>query len=387
MSRATAALLAHSVLTQVITFLLRPATTYRALEIDTPAAWLGVLSACFAIAPLVLALPSGAVVDRIGERGTALIGALTVTSSALLLTVSGDSVAGLAAGTCLLGVGHLGSVVSQQTLVANSTTKNGRLDSAFGYYTFAASLGQAIGPAALVLFTDGGTLPDTQQIFVSCVVAAVVLVLLSALLRGPGRRSRAGEGPEQTGLRALLGLPGLGQALLTSSVIIAAVDITLVYLPALGAERNIEASLIGVLLTVRAVSSMTTRLFLGRLTAGFGRRRVLVSSTLLAAVALLLTALPVPFPLAVVLMVLAGLGLGAGQPITMSWLAASAPSGARGRAMSLRLVGNRAGQVVIPSAAGILAAGTGAAGVLGITGAGLALIAFNARHLPVDDAP
>jgi MFS family permease len=81
----------------------------------------------------------------------------------------------------------------------------------------------------------------------------------------------------------------------------------------------------------------------------------------------------------------AGLGLGVGQPLTMSWLASSAPPGLRGRAMSLRLVGNRTGQVVIPTAAGALAAGTGAAGVLCATAAGLAGVAVAARSLPVDD--
>jgi MFS family permease len=94
---------------------------------------------------------------------------------------------------------------------------------------------------------------------------------------------------------------------------------------------------------------MTSRLFLGRLTALIGRRKLLITGTLVAAVALAGASLPVSVAVITILMSLAGLGLGVGQPITMSWLAASAPSGARGRAMSLRLVGNRAGQVVLPS--------------------------------------
>jgi MFS family permease len=63
-----------------------------------------------------------------------------------------------------------------------------------------------------------------------------------------------------------------------------------------------------------------------------------------------------PLALAAVV-VLMGLGLGVGQPLTMAWLAAATPPGLRGRAMSLRLTGNRLGQVVIPSAVGALAAG------------------------------
>jgi MFS family permease len=68
-------LLAHSVLTQVITFMLRPTAAYRALELGIPTMWLGVLSASFALAPLVLAIPTGRVVDRFGERGVMVAGA------------------------------------------------------------------------------------------------------------------------------------------------------------------------------------------------------------------------------------------------------------------------------------------------------------------------
>ena len=61
-------LLLHSALTQVVTFVLRPTTAYRAIELDVPAAWLGVLTASFAVVPLLLAVPSGQATDRFGER-------------------------------------------------------------------------------------------------------------------------------------------------------------------------------------------------------------------------------------------------------------------------------------------------------------------------------
>jgi MFS family permease len=54
---------------------------------------------------------------------------------------------------------------------------------------------------------------------------------------------------------------------------------------------------------------------------------------------------------------IAGLGLGVGQPLTMSWLVGAAPPGLRGRALSLRLTGNRAGQVLVSGAVGFAAAG------------------------------
>ena len=124
---------------------------------------------------------------------------------------------------------------------------------------------------------------------------------------------------------------------------------------------------------------MTSRFFLGRLVApgrppaADDRQRGAVGVTMAVA------GVPVPAWLLAVLVVLLGLGLGVGQPLTMSWLAEMAPAGLRGRAMSLRLTGNRLGQVVIPSAVGAVAAGVGAAGVLGATAAALAVATRGAR--------
>jgi len=375
-------LLGHSLLTQLVTFVLRPASTYRALELDVPVAWLGALSACFAVAPLLLAIPCGSVADRVGERRMAVAGGILVTASAVLLATTATSVAMLAVGTVVLGVGHLCCIVAQQTLVANGSQAAG-MDTAFGHYTFAVSLGQALGPGVILVFGRGRSIPDTAAIFVAaCVLAGLLFVLsLWFAVSGTHLTLKAVDAP---GLASVVRLPGLGRALMTSSTILAAIDISLVYLPALGAERGISAGAIGALLSIRGLASMGSRLFLGRLSAWLGRRRLLVGSTLMAAAALAATALPAPVPVLAVLMVLVGVGLGVGQPLTMSWLASSVPAGLRGRAMSLRLVGNRAGQVAIPSLAGALAAGAGAAGVLAATAVGLVAIGVAARHLPVD---
>ncbi|MER5333706.1 MFS transporter [Micromonospora sp. NPDC002717] len=153
-------------------------------------------------------------------------------------------------------------------------------------------------------------------------------------------------------------------------------------MPALGAERGIAAGTIGVLLGIRAVASMASRLMLGRLVAAVGRRRLLVGTVAISAAGLGLLLPPLPLWAMAVVVTVSGLGLGAGQPLTMSFLAEAAPPGLRGRAMSLRLTGNRLGQVLIPSAAGALAAGAGAAGVLACTAAGLAGAAVAATGLP-----
>ncbi|MFR9731162.1 MFS transporter [Saccharopolyspora sp. MS10] len=382
LDRRTWVLLAHAVLTQLVTFVLRPATSYRALELDVPASWLGVLSGSFALVPLLLALPAGHVVDRLGERRVMVAGGVLLCASGASFLVLGDSVPGLVIGNVLLGTGHLCSVIGQQALVAN-TASAGRLDAAFGYYTFAASLGQAAGPLVLVVFGGAAAIPDTTPIFWGATAfAAALLVCSFGITRGTP--APATGGAAAGGVRSLLRLPGLLPALCTSCVVLAAVDLSVVYLPALGAERGIASGVVGGLLGLRAAASMVSRFFLGRSTRLLGRRRLLMLSITAAAAGLATTAAPVPVWVLAVAVLVAGLGLGVGQPLTMSWLAESTPPGLRGRAMSLRLTGNRAGQVVLPGAIGLVASGVGAAGVLFATALGLTGTALLARGLPLD---
>jgi MFS family permease len=113
----------------------------------------------------------------------------------------------------------------------------------------------------------------------------------------------------------------------------------------------------------------------------------MIVSVALSAVSMAVLAAPLPAVVMAAVVVLLGLGLGVGQPLTMSWLAEVAPTGLRGRAMSLRLTGNRLGQVLIPSAVGLVAVGTGAAGVLAATAGALAVAGIAARRLVVDGHP
>lgn len=362
--------------------MLRPTMSYRAIELDVPGGWLGVIASSFAVVPLILAVPIGQIADRYGEHRVARAGSGLFILCAGCFTFLGQSVPGVVLGGVLLGAGHLGCVVGQQALVAN-TTDRGRFDTAFGHYTFVASIGQAAGPVLISAAGRAGPIPDTQLIFWWACGLSVLLTLCALPLAGSAQDSVVRRGAHD-GLGVLIRRPGLIRALLTSCIVLSAVDITLVYLPALGAERGLAAGTVGALLAARGIASMVSRLFVGRLSSLVGRRRLLVTSTVAAAVALMSTPAPVPVWVLGVLLAVAGFGLGVGQPLTMSWLAEAAPPGQRGRAMSLRLMGNRTGQVIIPSAAGVVAAGLGAAGVLWATALGLGWAGVAARRLPLD---
>lgn len=373
------AFVANTVLVQAITFVLRPTAIYRALELDVPAQWLGILGASFAFVPLLMAVLIGSLADRVGERRVMIGGAVILVTSALTFTLLASSVLGLLLGTVLLGIGHLCSVVGQQALVANRTAR-ARYDTAFGRYTFAASLGQAVGPALMVAFGGSSAIPDTRSIFIATVAISSVLLIVTVFVSRV-RESTARADAASGSLRELVRRPSLIRALTVSSVVLAAVDISLVYLPLLGSERGIASGTIGALLTVRAVASMVSRLFLGQLSAWLGRPALLTGSVALSAASLALIPVPMPTWLLFLVVLVTGLGLGAGQPLTMSWLAEATPPGLRARAMSLRLTGNRLGQVIVPSTAGLLAAGAGASGVLFVTAGLLAAASLASRSI------
>ncbi|KQQ89755.1 MFS transporter [Arthrobacter sp. Leaf137] len=363
--RSATALLLHSALIQAVTFLVRPAATYRALELDVPGFALGLLAASYAVFPLLLAVPTGGLVDRLGERRLMAIGSGVVLACSAFLLFWGSSITTLVIGTAFLGAGQLACVVGQQAVVANNAAAS-RMDSAFGYLTFAASLGQALGPLAISLVGGNSVQPDTQMIFLLAVCMSAVLFgttfVVSAEVSG-GRKKAGDESAAKGSAVSLLKTPGVARALATSATVLAVVDLTMVYLPALGTDRGLTAATVGAMLTVRAVFSMVSRLLLGRVSRKIGRMRLLVTSLALSTAALAAAAIPMPAWLLFVVMAVLGLGLGIGQPLTMSWLSAQAPAGQRGRALALRLAGNRVGQVILPSAIGVVAAGLGAAGV------------------------
>lgn len=361
--RTSTALLVHSALIQAVTFLVRPAATYRALELDVPGFALGLLAASYAVFPLLLAVPTGGLVDRLGERRLMAIGSAVVLSCSAFLLLWGSSIVALVIGTALLGAGQLACVVGQQAVVANNAASS-RMDSAFGYLTFAASLGQALGPLAISLVGGASIRPDTQAIFLLSVVMGLVLFATTFVVPAhvSARRKKAVSAGTGSAV-SLLKSPGVARALATSATVLAVVDLTMVYLPALGADRGLTAATVGAMLTVRAVFSMVSRLLLGRVSRRIGRMRLLVVSLALSTAALAAAAVPMPAWLLFGVMAVLGLGLGIGQPLTMSWLSAQAPAGQRGRALALRLAGNRVGQVVLPSAIGVVAAGLGAGGV------------------------
>jgi hypothetical protein len=67
-----------------------------------------------------------------------------------------------------------------------------------------------------------------------------------------------------------------------------------------------------------------------------------------------------------------GFAMGIASTLTISGVVHLAPAEATGTALTLRMTGNRVGQIVFPALAGLVAAATGVGGILLALGLGLA---------------
>ncbi len=372
------ALLAGATLLQSATAVARPMVSYRALHIGMPPETLGLVATAFAIAPVSLALWVGRRIDRHGPFPFLLAGAVLQAASAVALIFVTDA-ATLLAGVALLGTSQLVFVVANQTRVGSRSPLDS-YDQRFSSLSFVASLGQLIGPLSAGVIAGsalatGGNGTALALLFGATLSTLAIPMVVLLWRRDPGPVVVVSE--DAGGGRSILGIlrmPGMAPAMLASLIVLSVMDILVVYLPALGEERGLPVAVVGALLSARAGASMASRLALAGLIRRFGRPRLMVGSLLVAAVAVVSLAI-LPLPLMFVAMAVAGGTLGVTQPMTMSWVAARATHGSRGIAMSLRLFGNRAGQVVIPLAAGSVAAVTGTAGVLAAAGITVALTA------------
>jgi MFS family permease len=374
-----ARVLAGVVLTQAALYLARPVTSYRALALGADARAVGLITAAFALVPLVVAVPLGRASDR-WRPGYLLTGGIVLGAVACALLGLADTLAGLALASAVLGLGHLALTLAGQSLIARQSA-DALHDRDFGLYAAAASSGQLVGPAmaGLALSTAGRSLEAATTLGFLVAAGLMALAVPTSLgtdrLGGTSRpRDRQAGRPLRAG--QLIAARGVPAGMLASLAMLATVDVLTAYLPVLGVQRGISPAVVGALLSLRAATSILSRVLIPWMVGRLGRARLLAASA--AGSALLTAALPLSGGTAVLAILLAAAGflLGIGQPLTMSMVVHAVPQAARGTALAIRLTGNRFGQVATPAAAGLIAGAAGVSAAFWLLGGLLGLAAL-----------
>ena len=355
---------------QIMTGLCRITTSYRILELELPIIWLGVIAATFALLPIFLAVSVGRFIDRGHDARAAHIGSALMLTAAIGLRFFAPTPMLILAFTALFGVSHLFLMASQQMLCVRAAGDHSR-DSVFGNFLMITGLGQGLGP--FIVGWVGGTMriPDTTLLFSIGVGVGMVALCCALMLRPAGAKAVHHHKTADMTVGKLLRIQGFVVVLVASVITMSAQDLIVVYLPLLGAERGIGVGDVGMMLTIRSIAAVISRIGYAQLVSFVGRVPLTVASMALAGLAFCALALPVPVVVLHIACATLGLGLGIATTLSLTSVVELAPVAVRATALSLRITGNGLGQASMPFLGSVLASATGAAGVLFVTGISL----------------
>ena len=356
-------------LLQAVYHAVRVLVSYRVLALGGDAVTIGVVTALFSLAPLLVAVRIGRAVDRRHAAAVLRTGVLLTSLGVLVIAVSGDLIV-LGLGNVVLGFGQILVTVAGQGFIT-LLSPPGELDRGFAGLTLGVSIGQAVGvPLVGVIAagsSDGGVVETTLALTVMGAVALAAVPFAWPIRERPQPAGPPSPGDRQS-VFSMISTTGMRPAVFSSLIVLASVDVVVAYLPVLGHEFGFSVLLVTLLLTARTAASIVSRAFLPWLLTWVPRSRLLVSATLCSALpTALLPFVPDPAGMAL-LLVVAGFFWGIGQPLTMTWVAGLVTAANRAAALSLRLTGNRLGQVLIPLAAGAAAGVAGTSSIFVITG-------------------
>ncbi|MEY4994983.1 MAG: hypothetical protein RLZ65_832 [Actinomycetota bacterium] len=355
-SRWLLLVLLNSGFIQAGVYVVRPMITYRAVDLGADAVLVGLVGSAFAVAPLIFAILMGKWVDR-GRAGTALVVGSAIALLVTLGLIFVETLPFLFIAMPLLGIGHLFAMLGGQTMIANRSA-DPKYERNFGLLTFYASVGHAIGPFfGGVLADRGGTEVDVNSALWFAIALFVGAVLSVVGLFPKTEMAKGDLDLNANAVRRVLSVKGYKSAIFVAGSSTAVVDVMLIFLPLLGRQLGFGSTEIGILLAIRAVSSMGVRVVLGRINDRFGMKFILNAGALVTLLGSVAIAFVTQFYLLAIVIAITGFAMGIGQPATMAWVSRISDPQHRGLAISIRLTSNRLGQVVVPAVAGTLAFG------------------------------
>lgn len=348
----------------------RVLVSYRVLELGGSVALIGVLTAAFSLAPLLLAVPTGRAVDRRHALAVLRLG-VVLTTIAPALIAFGPGLTATTAGFVLLGFAQMLTTIAGQGIVSAMSSPR-RRDRRFGGWSLAVSLGQLVGiPLAGVLASAGvgGTSQQTTVALGAMAVVGLIAAPFGWLITRQDRRTDSDPLEYQKrSIPSLLKEKGMKPAVYSSLMVLVALDLLAAYLPVLGEQLGLSVLTVTVLLTVRTLAAIASRVLLPTILRYIDRKLLLITAPILSAIPMALIAVVSDPVVMGVLLTVAGFFWGVGQPLTMTWVVGIAGRSNQAAALSLRLTANRLGQVVIPAGAGIASGITGIGAVFLVTG-------------------
>lgn len=349
----------------------RVAISYRVLALGGDAVAVGLVASSFALLPMLVALSFGRLVDRRGSWGVLGAGA-AVSAAAVALAAVSPTIAVLAAANAAMGLGQVMTLIGAQGFVMELTERSRHVNG-FAMFTLAVSVGQTLGTPAMGLLLrsgrgDDGTVATGPGLAVMAVAIAVALPFCLSLPRN-ARRSGQASRAAAASMPTLVRRTGMVPSIFAALIVVTGFDLITAYMPVVGESVGLSALTVSLLVATRSIFSMISRAAMPLVLRRASQRAILIASPVVTTPAVLVLGLSGEAAVLWGCLAVIGFFWGMNQPVTMNWVTAAAPSGDRAAALSLRLTGNRAAQVLIPLGAGALAGVAGPGSVFLLSGA------------------
>jgi MFS family permease len=360
----------------------RMAAPLMALREGHSAAAVGMLLALFALAQVLLALPSGQLADRQGIRRPLHI-AIGLATTGALLALAFPVFPVLCATALCCGAASCVTMTAVQRHAGKLAQSTAQLKQVFSWLAIGPSISNFVGPFL------AGVLIDVWGFRAAYLLLALLPSLAWFWARGLTElpNPQAPAGASRGSAWSLLRQPDLRRLMLVNWMLSSCWDVHTFLVPVLGHERGLSASSIGAILGGFALAATAIRLLMPWLAARL-RESVVIASAMLGT-ALLFAVYPLaPTAWAMGgLSVLLGITLGSVQPMIMSTLHQITPAHRHGQALGLRALAINGSSVVMPLLFGSAGVVVGVAGVFWAVGAVVGAGARLALRLPSPSPP
>lgn len=344
-----------------------------ALELGTSQLVIGMLIACYSIAPLSLGVWSGRLADTIGMRLPMLAGASFI-GTAMLVGFVWQTLPALFVIAILVGAGFVFFIVSVQNLIG---VMPGNRSRNYSILTVGYSVSNLIGPLVAGYAIEYGGYAPAFLVF-----ALFTLIPITVLIAKPRLAQVAAptaQGPRESAFD-LLRIAPLRRQIVITGLLMAAWELYLFYVPIYGHTIGLSPSTIGIILAIFAVATFLVRFAMSAITSRLRVEHVLAGSMFAAAcVCAVFPMLENTHALFIASFML-GLGLGCGQPLSMTLSFDRSPPGRSGEVAGLRLIATNLARFAIPLFSGVLGSALGVGAVFWINAVNLAVISNMARR-------
>jgi len=333
----------------------RVTTALYALSLHASAFTVGTLIALFALFPMMLAVPMGRVIDRIGMRKPLIVGCL-LTTAGVLLAASIPGLTVLYPAAILIGTGFMAIFIGTQHAVGVVSAPEQRTAS-YSRLSLGFSISSFTGPLIAGFMIDHA---NYSYAYLSCglfTLAALALTVggaVSHVTVQPVTHHQSKGSPLQ-----LLRDRELRRVYVIGILLAAAWDMFTFVTPVHGTQLGFSASTIGMILASFAAATFVVRLAMPYIVQRYREWHILTAA--LSVTALCYVAFPfmdTPISLAAAAAVL-GLALGTGQPNVLALLHTMAPAGRGAEAIGIRATIGNASSIMMPIAFGAAGAALG----------------------------